>query len=179
MTAWTRHLRVLDMMIMLTLLLSCSLVSACNYAVRTKTLFGEYRDQFPPVVLSIDNKTEKIDYPFDWQATTVGGISISQFRPSNDFWRLNVFQFSDGKRIAGTLDHMQDYRSSKTDHSEMLNGLPTEKLLRADLELADDKEGTKGRETYSFMFLLHYEEKGSPVGDISMKRFLGHRQDEP
>src|SRR5688572_25657221 len=120
MNPWTRHRRILDLLTILTLLVGCFLVSACNYAVRTKTLFGEFRDQYPPVVLSIDDKVEKMNYNFDWQTTTLAGVSISKFRPSNDFWRLNVFQFSDGKHLTGSLD----YKSSKTDHTEMLNDLP-------------------------------------------------------
>ena len=141
-----------------TVLLSCFLLLGCNYAVRTTTLFGDYRDQFPPVVLSVD-KEDKIDYTFDWKETTVGGMSVSKFKPSQNFWRLNVFRFSDGVRIGGDDKWIPfgDLDDKNTQRSVTFPGLPVGKLLRFDLDLADDPKSPKDRETYNFMVLFHNE----------------------
>ena len=133
------------------LLLSCFLFSSCTYAVRTKTLFGEYHDQFPPVVLSVDNPGP-VNYLFDWKTTTIAGTTASKFIPSTDFWRMNVFNFSDGQPITN-----YKFKSIEQYPTESFTGLDTEKLLRVDLDLADNEEGTKNRKSLSFMVLFHCE----------------------
>jgi hypothetical protein len=150
MNAHSRSRRILGLLTMLSL--SCMLLSACHYAVRTKTLFGDHRDQFPTIVLTADQK-DTINYTFDWETTTVGGVSVAKFVPSSKFWRLNMFRFSNGERIGGNTT---DFISTKDYPKVELKDLPTERLLRADFDFADDKEGTKDRDNYSFMVLFHY-----------------------
>ena len=155
MNAWSLYRRAPGLLTGVTVLLSCFLLSSCNYAVRTKTLFGEHRDQFPAIVLSADTEHET-DYVFDWKKTTVGGVSAIKFIPSKDFYRLHFFRFSDGARIGSTGN---DYYplDPETCKPITFTKLPTHELLRADLEFADDEKGNKGQETYSFMVLFHYE----------------------
>ena len=134
-----------------TLLLSCFLFSGCaNYAIRTQTLFGEHRDQFPAIVLS---PTDKDEYTFDWNKTTIGGVSVSKFIPSKKFWRLNVFKFSDGQRIGGN-DY--DFHPISETKVTFIN-LPLHQLLRADLELCDEPKHCNDTKGYSFMVLMHKE----------------------
>ena len=118
------------------LLLSYFLFSGCaNQIVRTPTLFGEHRDQFPAIVLTVDkNIKDEYEYTFDWNKTTIGGVAISKFLPNKKFWRLRVFRYSDGMRIGGTA---MNYESIAEVMSVTLVGLPANKLLRFDLELCD------------------------------------------
>ena len=132
------------------LLLSCFLFSSCNYAVRTTTLLGEHHDKFPPVVLSVDDPGP-VNYLFDWKKTTIAGVMASKFIPSTDFWRMNVFNFSDGMRLTN-----YKFKSIEQYPTESFT-LDPEKLLRVDLDLADNEEGTKNRKSYSFMVMFHYE----------------------
>ncbi len=87
MNAWSRHQRILDLFTASTILASFVLLSAC---VGIKTLFGDEGDQTPPIVLSVD-QPGNVDYEFDWQSTSIGGVSVSKFMPSHEYWRLNVF----------------------------------------------------------------------------------------
>jgi hypothetical protein len=149
--------RTLSLLPAITLSLSCLLLIGCRLDlvlghVNTKDVFGEHRDQFPTIALSSDNK-EQIDYTFDWNTTTVGGVEVSKFNPGKKFWRMNIYRYSDGERIG---DH-RDYRAIENP-AETFQNLPVEKYLRIDLDLADDQQGTKGTEYYSFMVLFHYEE---------------------
>ena len=135
------------------LLSSCFLLSGCHWwgPGVIKDLFGDHIDQFPTIALTADND-KAVNFPFDWDGTTVGGMLVSNFSPSKDYWRLNAFKFSDGTRITQN----DRYQSMKTERKTDLNGLPVEHYVRVDLDLADNPEGTKNRKTYSFMVLFHY-----------------------
>lgn len=156
MNASSLYRRILGLLAGVALLLSCLLFSGCRFShlfgpIVLKDLFGEHLDQFPAVVLSAD-RPDTIDYKFDWNTTTIAGASITNFIPSTDYWRLNVFKFSDGKPISSN-----GFKSIKSEKSETFKGLPVGKLLRVDLDTADDPKGTKNRETYSFLVLFHNE----------------------
>jgi len=150
MNASSLYRRTPGLLAGITLLLSCFLFSGCvSYVVRTQTLFGEYRDQFPAIVLSVDAH----EYTFDWNEATIGGVSASKFIPDKKFWRLNVFQFSDGKRIGENDYDFQPIAKTQVTFVK----LPWDKLLRADLEFTDDPKSATGRTVYSFIVLLHNE----------------------
>lgn len=139
------------------LLLSCFLFSGCKIShvlgpFILQDLFGEYQDQFPTVVLSVD-EPGPVNYTFDWKTTTIGGIMAANFIPSTDFWRMNVFSFSDGNPKSS-----YKFKSIEQYPTESFTNLDAEKLLRVDLDLADNEEGTKNRKSYSFTVLFHYEE---------------------
>jgi hypothetical protein len=141
------------------LLLSCFLFSGCRldlffgYA-NVKDLIGENLDQFPAIVLSTDKPGDINNYVFNWNETTLAGMSASKFKPTEKFWRLNIFSFKDGGVIG---DFKNKFKELETHPSETFPSLPQEKLLRVDLDLAEDEDGTKGRKTYSFLVLFHYE----------------------
>ncbi|HXV82298.1 MAG TPA: hypothetical protein VEG60_20705 [Candidatus Binatia bacterium] len=140
------------------LLLSCFLFSGCRldlffgYA-NLKDLIGENLDQFPAIVLSTDNPGD-INYTFDWTTTSLAGMKASDFKPTEKFWRLNIFSFKDGGVIG---NFKRQFEELETHPSVTFPSLPQEKLLRIDLDLAEDEDGTKGRKTYSFLVLFHYE----------------------
>lgn len=138
------------------LLLSCFLLSGCKIShilgpYVLQDLFGEHHDQIPTVVLSMDN-SGPVDYTFDWSKTTIGGTSVSNFMPSSDFWRMNIYRFSDGNPLTSNK-----FKLIKEYPAEEFKSMPSEKLLRIDLDLADDEQGIKNRKTYSFTVLFHYE----------------------
>jgi hypothetical protein len=136
-----------------TLLLSCFLFSGCNYAIRTKTLFGGEYDQFPAVVLNTQNGSH--DYTFDWNKNTIGGLSVSKFKPKAKYWRLHVFNFKDGQRIGGNENKWKDL---ETDATQTLLNLPFDKLMRADVDLTDNPNSMENPRTLTFIVLLHDEE---------------------
>lgn len=138
------------------LLLSCFLLSGCaNQFIRTPTLFGEHRDQFPAIVLTVDkNIKDEYAYTFN-KKTTIAGVEISKFLPNKKFWRLRVFRYSDGMRIGGTA---MDYEPITEDMSVTLVGLPAHKLLRFDLDFCDLPSQCKDTDSYSVNALLHPEE---------------------
>jgi hypothetical protein len=136
-------------------LLGCLfLVSGCDlnsFAVRTSTLIGEDHDQFPAIVLNAQDGSH--DYVFDWEANTVGGLPLSKFRPKAKYWRLQVFKFSDGLRIGGNSSDWKPRSETK----ETFKALDFDKLMRVDLDLADDARGEENARTKSFIILLHDE----------------------
>ena len=159
MNALSRHQRVPGLLAGVILLLSCFLFSSCNYAVRTTTLFGDKRDMIPTVVLSAHN-AETAELPLNWRNMTIGGVSAVNFKPSQHFWRLHIFSFSDGEKIGTNKNDNAFYPFDwdKEGDSLVIRDLPMHKLLRADLDLADDEKGIKDRDTLSVMILFHYEE---------------------
>ena len=128
------------------------LSSSCNYAMRTSTLFGEDLQRFPAVVLSTQNGSH--DYTFDWDKSTVGGLSASVVKPKAKYWRLHVFKFSDGQRIGGNEGKWKDL---ETETAETLVDLPFDKLMRADVDLTDNPETGENARTLPFIVLLHDE----------------------
>jgi hypothetical protein len=115
-------------------------------------LIGEHLDQVPAVVLDATGLAP-VNYPFSWdkEKTTVAGESISKLRPTKNFWRLNAYNFKDGKPITDN-----GWRG-RNESSETLNNLPTEKLLRIQLDIADDQNDVKNRKTHNFIVLFHNE----------------------
>ena len=137
----------------LILVFGCFLLSGCNYALRTQTLFGKDYAQFPAVVLNAQNGSH--DYTFDWNKNTIGGLSVSSYKPKAKYWRLHVFNFKDGQRIGGNENKWKDL---ETDTAETLVNLPFDKLMRADIDLTDDPNTSENARTLSFIVLLHDEE---------------------
>lgn len=141
------------------LLLSCFLLSGCESKLTEvkkmlgddvlKYVFGEHLDQFPAVVLDANGETT-VNYTFDWKRTTFAGESLIKFIPSQNYWRMNVFKFSDGKPI-GKYNGFKSF----TESSLTFPGVNAEELLRVDFDLADDQAGTKNRMKYSFVVLFH------------------------
>ena len=68
---------------------------------------------------------------------------------------MNVFNFSDGTSITN-----YKFKSIEQYPTESFTNLDTEKLLRVDLDLADDEQGIKNRKSYSFIVLFHCEKPG-------------------
>lgn len=134
-----------------TLFLNCFLLTGCDLVMQPKTVFGPDLRQFPAVVLSANGSH---DYTFDWDKTTIGGISVSKFEPKAKYWRLNVFRFSDGLQI-GNNDGK--FKPLETDRSEQFTDLKWDKLMRADLDLTDDPKSDENARTLSFIVLLHDE----------------------
>ncbi len=135
-----------------TLLVSCFLFSGCNYVVRTKTLFGEELDKFPSVVLSAQNHSTT--YVFDWNETTLGGVSLSEFKPKAKYWRLHLFKFSNGDRIA---PYKTDWKLLESDTKETFEKLTFDTLMLADLDLTDNPVTGENARRYSINVLLHDE----------------------
>jgi hypothetical protein len=130
------------------------LLSGCdlnNFAVKTTTLIGDDHDQFPAIVLNAQDGSH--DYIFDWEQNSIGGLPLSKFRPKSKYWRLQVFKFSDGQRIGG---NSSDWKP-RSDTKETFKSLEFDKLMRVDLDLADDERGEKDALTKSFVILLHDE----------------------
>ena len=153
MNASSLNRRALGLLAGVALLLSCFLFSACNFnriwgPSLLKDLFGDYHDQFPAVVLDSNGQDPVKDVKFDWNETTMGGASIKNFIPSKNFYRLNIYYASNGTKI-----YHDDFQPLK--NPTKFPDLPAEKLLQVDLEMADDQQGTQGREIYSFHILFH------------------------
>lgn len=135
-----------------TLLVSCFLISGCNYFIQSHTLFGEELDKFPSVVLRAQNHSTT--YVFDWNTSTIGGVSLSKFKPKVKYWRLHLFKFSNGDRIA---PDNTDWKYLESDTNETFNNLTFDILMRADLDLTDNIESGENARTYSLNVLLHDE----------------------
>lgn len=133
-----------------TLALCCFLLTGCNYVVRTSSLFGGELDQFPAVVLNTQDGSH--NYTFDWKKNTIGGLSVSKYKPKAKYWRLHVFKFKDGQRIGGNENKWKDL---ETDTSETFVDLPFDKLMRVDLDLTDDPNSGENARTLTFIVLLH------------------------
>src|SRR5688572_21933100 len=103
--------RVLGLIVVFTL------ISGCHYAVRTKTLFGDERDQYPAVVLKPQNHSH--DYEFDWDKNTVGGVRLSEWQPKQKYWRLQLFSFSSGDPVGNT----GKWKAFKDNRTEKFTGL--------------------------------------------------------
>ncbi len=129
------------------LFLSCFLLTDCSL-IRTL-------DGLPAVVLSVDSP----QYEFDWDRTTINDTPVSALVPKAKFWRLNVFQFSNGMRIGDndTKFYLQNGKNAK--RSRVIPDLPWDQLLRVDLDLTNDLEADDKATTLSFIVLLHEAEK--------------------
>src|SRR2546421_8169733 len=108
-----------------TLLVSCFLFSGCSsFVVLTKDIIGKELDAFPTVVLTTQGKGNH-DYVFDWNKTTIGGVSLSEFKPNAEFWRLHLFSFKTGTRIA---PGKTDWKPLKCDMKETFENLKFDSL---------------------------------------------------
>lgn len=119
--------------------------------------YAEKVQQLPSIVLSVYSHSH--DYDFNWDTMEVNGVPLIKILPQAKFWRLQVFQFSDGTRIGG---NGSDYRSfdSEEQRRETLFNLPFDKLLRVDIDLKNTPgadEPDEDAKTVSFMVLLHDE----------------------
>jgi len=142
------------LVITISLLLSSSLFTGCNYIVRTANLFGGDYNQFPAVVLNTQESGSH-NYTFDWNKNTIGGLAVSTYKPKAKYWRLHVFNFKDGQRIGGNENK---WKNLETDPSETLVNLPFDKLMRADLDLTNNTDTLEDAKTFTFIVLLHDEE---------------------
>lgn len=135
-----------------TLAVSCFLFSGCNYAVRQKTIFGPDLRQLPAVVLSPQNGSH--DFVFDWRVATIGGTPMLTWKPDKRYWRLNVFRFKNGMRIGGNKDGWKDFQ--KDEYTETFSAIVFDRLIRVDLDLTDDPNGSeKDEPPWSLYVLLH------------------------
>ena len=135
-----------------TLLLGCFLFSGCSsFVVLTKDIVGKELDAFPAVVLSTQAKGSH-NYVFDWNTNTIGGVSLSEFKPKTKYWRLHLFNFQTGVRIA---PDKTDWKILECDTKETFEKVPFDELLRADLDLTDDFDTGKNARSYSINFILH------------------------
>lgn len=128
-------------------LVGCSYLKPMSYAEKVQ--------QFPSIVLSVNSH----DYEFNWDTMEINGVPLRKILPQAKFWRLQVFQFSDGTRIGG---NDSDFRSfdSEEQRKETLKNLPFDTLLRADIDLKNNPKANDPDEdakTVSFMILLHDE----------------------
>jgi hypothetical protein len=137
----------------ISLLLTSFTFTACKpWFISTKRLFGEARDKFPAVVLSTQSPGSH-DYTFDWDKNTVGGVSLANVQPNKKYWRLNLYKFKTGEVIGNFKDC-----KSFADRTETFTGLDFDKLVRADLDVANDPNCMEDAETFSLNFLLHDDE---------------------
>jgi len=133
-------------------LLSCFLFSGCtDFVVFTKDIIGKSLDAFPTVVLSTQERGSH-NYVFDWDKNTIGGVSLSKYKPKAKHWRLHLFNFGTGERIA---PKKIDWKFLDSDTKETFEEVPFDKLLRADLDLTDDIDTGENAKTYSINFILH------------------------
>lgn len=148
MKRFNLYRRIPGLFAVVTLIVNCFLLSGCLF-IQPKKLFGPDLRQFPAVVLTVTSH----EYEFNWDKLTIGGASAMEFIPKAKFWRLNVFNFSDGVRIGGNDSEFHSFET----RSEVFHDLPWDKLLRADLDLTDDPKGHEDAKTISFIVLLHNE----------------------
>lgn len=134
----------------LALLLSCFQLTSCN-SLRGK----DVPDGLSAAVLSVDSP----QYKFDWDRTTINYTPVSALVPKAKFWRLNVFQFSNGARVGDndTTFYLLEGKDAK--RSRVIYDLPWDRLLRVDLDLTNDLEADDKARTLSFIVLLHEAEK--------------------
>ncbi len=116
---------------------------------------AEKVQQLPSIALNVHSH----NYEFNWETMEVNGVPLRKILPQAKFWRLQVFQFSDGTRIGG---NSSDYRSfdSEEQRRETLFNLPFDTLLRVDIDLKNTPgadEPDEDAKTVSFMVLLHDE----------------------
>jgi hypothetical protein len=130
----------------------------------------------PAVVISVPEENivktdgkESVTFEFDWTKATLGGVELKNLAGEYQTWRLNVFRFSDGKRLPGGGD---DCFLPKSKEKTTLSNLPADVLLRADIDFdmsgptkAGDKKcevnggDNKNARFVSFLILLHGPEK--------------------
>lgn len=128
-------------------LVGCSYLKPMSYAEKVQ--------QYPSIVLSVHSH----DYVFSWDTIEINGVPLRKILPQAKFWRLQVFQFSDGIRIGGNGSEFRSF-DSEEQRKETLINLPFDKLLRADIDLINKRNANEPDEdakTVSFMVLLHDE----------------------